>query len=117
MHELAICQSLLEQVEQVAQENGAVSVTAIRLQVGPLSGVEVPLLENAWPIAAAGSIAEAAELLIENTSLRVYCETCGKESDASLNKLVCGECGDFHTRLLSGDEMMLMQVELETRMH
>jgi hydrogenase nickel incorporation protein HypA/HybF len=31
--------------------------------------------------------------------------------------LLCGTCGDYHTRLLSGDEMLLASLELtsETR--
>ena len=65
MHELAVCQSLLEEVKRVARENGAASVTRIVLKVGPLSGVEADLLRNAYPLAAAGTIAEDAELEIE----------------------------------------------------
>ncbi len=58
MHELAVCQALMTQVEQVASREGAARVTAVMLQVGPLSGVEPRLLQDAWPIASAGSIAQ-----------------------------------------------------------
>jgi hydrogenase nickel incorporation protein HypA/HybF len=44
----------------------------------------------------------------------VRCETCGAESVALPNRLVCGACGDWHTRLVSGDEMLLASVELTT---
>ena len=117
MHELSICQALLTQVENLAQENDAVSVAAIHLQVGPLSGVEIPLLENAWPLASTGSIAATAELLIECSPIRVRCESCGAESDASMNRLLCGVCGDYHTKLISGDELLLAQIEFDTLMH
>ena len=113
MHELAICQSLMDQVESIASERNAQSVTSIIVAMGPLSGVEAQLLKNAYPIASAGTIAEDAELIIEYLPVRVKCTQCGNESEASPNKLICKQCGDWRTTLVSGDEMMLMSVELE----
>ncbi len=113
MHELAICQSLMDQVESIAAERKAQSVTSIVVAMGPLSGVEAQLLKNAYPIASAGTVAENAELVIEYLPVRVQCTQCGSESEASPNKLICKQCGDWRTTLVSGDEMMLMSVELE----
>ena len=113
MHELSICQSLMNQIESIALENNAQSVTSVVIAMGPLSGVEAQLLKNAYPIASAGTIAEHAELIINTLPVRVKCNQCGSESDALPNKLVCKECGDWRTTLLSGDELMLMSVELE----
>jgi hydrogenase nickel incorporation protein HypA/HybF len=87
-------------------------VERIRLRLGPLSGVEAPLLGNAYAIAAAGTIAEGAVLDIEPAPVRVQCITCGAESEATPNRLLCGACGDWHTRLVSGDEMLLASLEL-----
>jgi hydrogenase nickel incorporation protein HypA/HybF len=114
MHELAICQSLMDQVETIAVERNAQSVTSIVIAMGPLSGVEAQLLKNAYPIASAGTIAEDAELIIEYLPVKVKCTQCGSESDALPNKLICKQCGDWRTTLVSGDEMMLMSVELAT---
>jgi len=113
MHELAICQSLMDQVESIALERNALSVTSIVIGIGPLSGVEAQLLKNAYPLASAGTIAEHAELVIEYLPIRVKCTQCDSESDALPNKLICKQCGDWRTTLISGDEMMLMSVELE----
>lgn len=113
MHELAICQSLMDQVESIALERNAKSVTSIVVAMGPLSGVEAQLLKNAYPIASAGTVAEHAELVIEHLPVRVKCTQCGSESDVLPNKLICKQCGDWRTTLISGDEMMLMSVELE----
>ena len=113
MHELAICQSLMEQVESIANERDAKCVTSITIGIGPLSGVEFQLLKNAYPIASAGTVAEDAELIIEHLPIKVRCNQCGAESDALPNKLTCKQCGDWRTTLISGDEMMLMSLELE----
>ena len=64
MHELSVCQGLLDQVAGIARQNQATGVKLIRLRIGPLSGVEPQLLEQAFPLARAGTIAERAELAI-----------------------------------------------------
>ncbi|MBK5966049.1 hydrogenase nickel incorporation protein HypA [Thiocystis minor] len=112
MHELSLCQSLLDQVEQIAREHGATRVDRILLKVGPLSGVEGSLLQHAYPLAAAGTIAAQAELVIESSQIRVRCRQCEAETDATPNRLLCGACGSFETRLISGDELLLANLEL-----
>ena len=114
MHELAICQALMNQVESIAAERNARSVVSIVVGMGPLSGVEAQLLKHAYPVASAGTVAEGAELVIEDLPVRIKCTQCGNESDALPNKLVCKACGDWRTTLISGDELLLMRVELET---
>lgn len=113
MHELSLCHALLTQVESVAREHRARAVTRIRIRVGPLSGVEPPLLEHAFPLASAGTLAEGAELVIEKTPIRVRCSQCGTESEASANHLLCAACGDYHTQLIGGDEMLLHSLEFD----
>ncbi|WP_295453084.1 hydrogenase maturation nickel metallochaperone HypA [uncultured Thiodictyon sp.] len=112
MHELSICQSLLDQVEGIARQHGASRVERILLQVGPLAGLEPALLMSAWPLAATGTVAETAKLVIEPAPVRVSCLDCHAESAATPNRLLCASCGGFRTRLISGDELLLARVEL-----
>lgn len=112
MHELSVCQGMLSQVEAIARAHHASAVRGIRLRIGPLSGVEPQLLEQAFPLAVAGTVAEHAALAIETLPVRVHCDTCGADTDAAPNRLLCGACGDWHTRLISGDELLLASVEL-----
>lgn len=113
MHELSVCQALVRQLKDIAQREDAARITKVVVQIGPLSGVEAQLLRQAYPIASAGTVAATAELVLESLPIRVRCEACGAESDATANRLLCGVCGDYHTQMLSGDEMLLAQVELE----
>ena len=115
MHELSVCQGLLTQVDEIARREDAERIDLIRLRIGPLSGVVPELLQNAFSIAQAGTIAAGATLVIDQLPIRVQCTQCGAESDATVNRLLCGRCGDFRTRLLSGDELVLASVELTRR--
>lgn len=113
MHELSICMSLMEQLESIARERGADSIVRVELEVGVLSGVEPELLRNAWPIASAGTVAEQAELSIQVRDVVVECTNCGAQTAARPNRLVCGECSAAATRVVAGEEMTLMRVELQ----
>ena len=112
MHELAVAQALVEQVEAVINQHGATQASLIRVRIGPLAGVVPELLASAFPLAAAGSRMEHAELEFAVAPLKVRCQTCGLETEAAMNRLLCGACGDWHTQLISGDELLLESVEL-----
>ena len=113
MHELSVCLSLMQQVESIARERNAEKVVTITLNIGPLSGVEPELLRHAYPLAAAGTVAEDAELVMETPDIVVRCSQCDSETTVTPNKLLCGSCGDFRMRVISGDELTLMRVELD----
>ncbi len=113
MHELSVAQALVEQLENIVRERKADAATSFRIRIGPLSGVVPDLLASAFPLAAAGSVAEHAVMDFVEAPVRVRCQTCGAESEAAMNRLLCGACGDWHTQLVSGDELILESVELQ----
>ncbi len=112
MHELSICQALLNQVEALVRQHGARAARRVTVRVGALSGVVPELLARAFLLARAGTRACDAELIIEYAPVRVRCERCDAQSEASANNLRCAACGDWHTKLVSGDELVLVSVEM-----
>lgn len=114
MHELAVCQGLMQQVAKVATDHKACRVSRVTLLVGPLSGIEAPQLASAFAIARCGTVAEAAVLDIETPPVKVFCRPCGKESEAQANALLCAFCGGWQVELRSGNEMILKSLELQT---
>lgn len=117
MHELAVCQALIGEVSAVARAEHAMAVSDIYVSVGPLSGVEHPLMQHAFPVAAAGTVARDATLHLKATPIRVTCSECGEESEVPMNRLVCIHCGDWRTQLVSGDELTLQRVVMRHREH
>ena len=114
MHELAVCQALIEQVERVARDNAARRILSITVSVGPLSGIEARLLQHAYPLAAAGTVAEEAKLVVVTVPVRVRCRTCRAETEVASNRLLCGSCNDWQVDVVAGEEMLLQRVEIET---
>ena len=111
MHELSVCQNLVMQVERIARERNA-RVSSITIKIGPLSGVEAALVEQAYPLAVAGTCLSAARLIIDSLPVRVHCRVCQQDTAAAPNRMLCAHCGDWRTELLSGDELLLSSVEL-----
>ena len=114
MHELSVCQGLVKQLNQIAIEHRATAVEKIYLQVGPLAGVEPALLQAAFPVASTNTLSEQAQMFIKTMPIRVRCRTCKEESETTLNNLSCSACGDWHTELISGDELLIERVEIQT---
>jgi hydrogenase nickel incorporation protein HypA/HybF len=115
MHELAVCQALLTEVERAAGQAGAAAVRRVLVRIGALSGVEPQLLARAFEVARAGGIAAAAELSLEVTPVRVRCRDCGAEHEVPPNRLLCPACGSWRTALRAGDELVLQRVEFTAR--
>ena len=112
MHEMSICQALMDQVERIAREQGASKVDRILLSIGPLSGVEPELLSRAYEVSRAGTVAENAELEIESGPIVVECRSCGASGNAGVSRLVCPSCGDWQVNLTQGDELLLLRLEV-----
>lgn len=114
MHELAVAQALLDQIEIAARPHGAVAVHAATIKVGPLSGVEPALLRRAFEVARlVRPTTTETILMLETSEVVVSCSACGREGAASVGKLCCTHCSSPHTSLRSGDELLLMRIEME----
>jgi hydrogenase nickel incorporation protein HypA/HybF len=112
MHEVAVCRALIEQVEHLATEHSAASVSVIVVRIGPLSGIEEPLLKQAYDIARAGTVAANADLVLESAPLIVHCGECDRETEVAPSRLVCPDCNNWRTTLVSGDELLLARLEI-----
>lgn len=112
MHELSICQAMLSQVAALAFEKDADAVDRITVIIGPLSGVEAPLLERAFSVARVGTVAADAVLEAETGPVIVKCRCCGDRTQVDVNRLICGACGDWRVDVQEGEELLLKSVEL-----
>jgi hydrogenase nickel incorporation protein HypA/HybF len=62
MHESGLIEDLLGKVEAVARQHSARKVVRIEVSIGPLAAIEPEHLREHFAMAAAGTVAEGAEL-------------------------------------------------------
>lgn len=113
MHELSIALALVEQMEKVAREQKARAVPRVTVVVGTLSGVDAEALRGAFPLAAEGSIAEGAELVITPVPASVRCRRCGRVTTPDVPFLRCAGCGGCEVDVVSGRELHIHAMDVE----
>jgi len=113
MHEYAIAQALIEQVEKIAGENKARMVTRVVVQVGKLRRVVPEILRWGFEVAAADSVAAGAALDIEEVPIRVRCRACRVESDLDEPLYLCPGCGSADVAQITGSELILKSLEID----
>lgn len=113
MHELSIALSLIDVASEQLARLGAVRVEAIRLRVGPLSGVATDALHFSFALAAAGTPIDGARLDIDEVPVAAWCDTCAAERAlVSPSRRRCPECGTPTPRIVRGAELELLSLEV-----
>lgn len=113
MHELAITKGIIDIVNSEAEKSGFKNVLEITLRVGEYSGIVPQCLMEFFPIAAAGSVAEGAELVIEPVKARFRCLECGHEGEADRKSACCPECRSTAIKMTSGREFFVESLKVE----
>ena len=113
MHEYSIVQSLLDSCDGHVRQNNAKKVTKVVIKIGILSGVEPHLLNEAFEAFKQGTVCHEALLDINIQKVKVHCNKCLAESELEKNEFICPKCGSFDLKVLDGEEMYLMSLELK----
>jgi hydrogenase nickel incorporation protein HypA/HybF len=113
MHEYSIVQSLLDSCEENARANDATKVTKVVVKIGVMSGVEPDLLQVAFDTFKDNTMCQDAEFLINIQKVKVRCSSCEEETELEKNEYLCPKCQSSEIEIIDGEEMYLMQLELE----
>ncbi|MBU0721211.1 hydrogenase/urease nickel incorporation protein HypA [bacterium] len=113
MHEYSIVQSLLDSCEENAKANDATKVTKVLIKIGVMSGVEPELLKTAFDTFKEKTICEDAEFIMNIQPIVIKCHKCSSESTLKKLEYSCPKCQSLELDVLDGEDMYLMQLELE----
>ena len=108
MHELAITQSVVDQVRSRA---GDAPRARVRLQVGALTAVVPDAMQFCFDLVTAGTVAEGARLDIDLVPARAACRSCGVSFDLPDPVLLCA-CGSADVSVLTGRELKIVSMEV-----
>lgn len=113
MHEESLMRSLLRQVEELARQHHAIAVEEIEVEVGPLSGVEPLLLQDAFERHRDEFSWPRAELSVLQVGLDVLCQSCQSDSELKDFRFVCHQCGSTSLKIIRGDAFRLLNVRMQ----
>jgi hydrogenase nickel incorporation protein HypA/HybF len=110
VHELSIADAVV----QIALSHARGSrVTKVEVKVGHLRQVVPDALAFAFDLVATGTLAEGAELVLEDVPAVGRCRGCGEASTLAGFPLRCARCGGPDLELLRGEELLVDAIELD----
>lgn len=113
MHELSIAHSILTIAEKAVPADTPGMISAVNLQIGELSGIEIEALEFAFQAVKADTRLEAAELQIEKVPGEATCQACGTVFHLPAFGDPCPTCHSYSLRITGGREMKVLSITVE----
>lgn len=109
MHELSIAQAIAQKARERA---GCRPVTAVAIRIGHLRQVVPDALEFSWTMITEAGDLQGCRLEIEQVPATVYCPDCDTTTTLDYPILLCGSCDQAHVTLMTGEEFMVVSLEL-----
>lgn len=113
MHEMALCEGVLQVLEESARRGGYRQVKTVWLEIGALAGVEVEAMRFCFDAVIHGTIAEGASLEIIEIAGQAWCMSCARTVTVSQRYDECPDCGGYQLQITAGDEMRVKELEVE----
>jgi hydrogenase nickel incorporation protein HypA/HybF len=110
-HEIAT--HILTVVDQAAYRNAACRILGLHLAVGGSRVFDLDRLQTAFTAAARGTVAEGAQLFVKILPVRHHCQNCGHNFEAGRAESPCPECNHPHTEIVGGEELRLLDMDLD----
>jgi hydrogenase nickel incorporation protein HypA/HybF len=113
MHEMSLCEGILQVIESEAERQGFKRVKNVWLEIGDLSGVELDAMRFGFEAVMRGSLADGAGLEIIRLPGTAWCLQCAKTVEVAQRYAECPDCGGFQLQVTGGDEMRIKELEVE----
>jgi len=113
MHEVSICESIMDILREQAEAAGATKITSVKLVIGEMAGVVEDSMRFAFEVLSKDTLAEGAELVVDNVPLTARCKSCGAEFHVEGYAFNCATCGAYEIEIVSGREMMIEEIDME----
>ena len=112
MHELSLMEGLLELIQDSARKEGFTRVRRVILSIGKLSGVEPEAMAFCFESVMAGTLAEGAELEINEVEGLGRCEPCGATVPMETRFDPCPHCGKVQLPVTAGTDMRVEALDV-----
>ena len=114
MHELSLARDIVELVYQNVPAAEINQVEYVVVRVGEFSGVVVDSLKFSYEAIVSNTELENSELEIIDFPFKLKCNSCGKITSNEFGMMICDECGSGNTEIISGNELQVAEVKLNS---
>ncbi len=120
MHELSMAQGIFQTVMDTAENNGAIEVTKVVVEVGHLAMINPEQLGFLLDVIKEDSIAEDAEFVIDEIPVEIECKECDYKGDVDISGLdyyapiiKCPNCDTPRITVLNGRDIIVKKIMIE----
>lgn len=113
MHEMSLCEAVIESIVEQTRHESFERVNTVRLEIGELAAVENEAMLFSFDAVARGTLVEGARLEIINIPGRASCSSCSSIVSVSNRYDACPECGYYPLNIISGEEMRIKELEVQ----
>ncbi len=110
MHEMSITQEIVAICLQHAQGR---RITAVHIEIGTLSGIVPEAVDFCFSACTTDTLAELATLAIRQIDAQARCLDCSTEHPVSRLYDPCPACGSYAVQITKGQEMRVVEIEVE----
>jgi hydrogenase nickel incorporation protein HypA/HybF len=108
MHELALCQAIVDTVIRHADGH---RVERVEVRIGHFRQVVPESLLFSWDLLVDGTELAGSTLAIDHVPAVLECRACGGMTTLELPILVCSRCGGTDVELRSGEEFLVASID------
>jgi hydrogenase nickel incorporation protein HypA/HybF len=109
VHELSLCEAIAESVSRHARGR---QVSRVSVRVGHLRQVVPDSLLFSWEVVTSGTDLDGSTLDIEHVPVTIECNRCHAMTVLDVPIMLCGSCQDADVSVRSGDELLVVSLEL-----
>ena len=112
MHELSIAQNIIEIVNDNLNDHQKNIVKSVRVKVGKLTNILPDSLVFSFEALVKDTDLDGAVLEIEHLPIKIKCAECGAVTTSDDFLFSCEKCGGNQIKILSGNEFLVSEIEL-----
>lgn len=105
MHELSIVQSIVDIATNEAHASHGNVVEEIEIDIGSLSGIDMPAFWFAWNVAVKNTVLNGAKANINRIEGKATCLMCNTQFAITHYADPCPACGEHMIKVTSGKEL------------
>ena len=113
MHEMALCESLIEIIEREAKAQSFSRVRTVWVEIGALSHVEPEAMRFCFSAVAHGGIAAEARFEVVSVAGEAWCMSCAKTVPLAQRAEPCPDCGGYQLQVTAGDSLRIKELEVD----
>ena len=109
MHELSLCQAIADAADGRADGR---HVSRVTVRIGHLRQVVPDSMLFAWELLTDNTTLAGSELDIEHVPAVIECSGCGEQTTLDAPLMICGSCDGTDVRVVRGDELLLVSLDV-----